>query len=129
MADLHNTKPHKEKKTFVQSLPLCIFPPAVLMKVNVDVASPIQELSVASAATVARDIECIFLGAWAVACLVSRTQKTMEAFACREGMALANDLANKIRNDYVFLRASGRLFVRFWLEQEFRKLGLVHEYC
>ncbi|KAK1697446.1 hypothetical protein QYE76_014143 [Lolium multiflorum] len=66
-------------------------PPAGVTKVNVDAALS-KNGSIAAVAAVARDAAGTFLGASAVASRGITDPETMEALACREGLALATDL-------------------------------------
>jgi hypothetical protein len=61
------------------------------MKINVDVALAKSSGSVVAAA-VARDFTGCFVGASTVVMEGSLEPETMEAIACKEGLALASDL-------------------------------------
>ena len=65
--------------------------PIGLMKINVDVALAKNSVVVV-AATVARDAARKFLGASGVVMEGRMEPKTVEAIACKEGLALASDL-------------------------------------
>ena len=71
--------------------PRWIPPPAGAMKLNVDAAVS-KNAGRASAAAVARDANGLFLGASAVVVTGMTNPETMEVLACREGLALAQDL-------------------------------------
>ncbi|TVU33601.1 hypothetical protein EJB05_25426, partial [Eragrostis curvula] len=86
------TRPQRGEKIVVQGRPRWIPPPAGMMKINVDAALS-KNSGIASAAAVARDIAGNFLGASALVTDGITNPETMEAIACREGMALASDLA------------------------------------
>jgi ribonuclease HI len=66
-------------------------PPAGLMKINVDAAIS-KNTNRASAAAIVRDGGDQFLGASALVVKGCVDPETMEAVACREGLALASDL-------------------------------------
>ncbi|GJN07955.1 hypothetical protein PR202_ga25833 [Eleusine coracana subsp. coracana] len=67
-------------------------PPTELMKINVDAALS-KNSGIASAATIARDAVGSFMGASAVVLEGISDPETMKAIACKEGLALASDLA------------------------------------
>ena len=71
--------------------PKWIPPPSGLTKINVDAATS-KNSSLAAVAAVARDSPGLFLGASAVTFSGILDPETLEAMACREGLALASDL-------------------------------------
>jgi ribonuclease HI len=67
-------------------------PPQGLMKINID-AAILKNAGLSSAAAVARNEAGVFLGASSVTMEGITDSETMEILACREGLALANDLS------------------------------------
>ncbi|CAN6244690.1 unnamed protein product [Urochloa humidicola] len=68
-----------------------------MMKININVALS-KNTGKATAAAVARDGAGVFLGASVLAVDGITDPETMETLACREGLALASDLAlNRVR--------------------------------
>lgn len=65
--------------------------PAGAMKLNVDAAVS-KNVGRASAVAIARDANVLFMGASAVVMTGMTDPETMEVLACREGLALAQDL-------------------------------------
>ena len=65
--------------------------PSGVIKINVDVALS-KNVSMASAATIARDEDGRFMGASALVLRGIVDPEVMESIACREGMALVADL-------------------------------------
>ncbi|KAF8686692.1 hypothetical protein HU200_043525 [Digitaria exilis] len=72
-------------------LPSWIPPPQGHTKINVDAAIS-KNSGFATVVAVARDDTGTFIGASTVVSYGTTDPKTMEAMACREGLALANDL-------------------------------------
>ena len=68
-----------------------IAPPAGLIKVNVDAALSKNE-KLAAVLAVARDDAGVFVGASAFVLRDADDPETLEAMACREGLALARDI-------------------------------------
>jgi ribonuclease HI len=83
--------PPPKLKQAVAATPRWLAPPAGVTKVNVDAALS-KNGGTAAVAAVARDADGTFLGASAVASRGVTDPETMEALACREGLALAFDL-------------------------------------
>jgi hypothetical protein len=91
IADLQVLEPNGEKGQATKTPgPKWIPPPQGLAKINVDAAVSKNHPSAAIAA-VARDSEGSFFGASSVLQGISDPE-TLEAMACREGLALASDL-------------------------------------
>jgi hypothetical protein len=90
--DLEMVEPFKEKKELRKNYsPQWIPPPPGIAKINVD--ATISKISgLGSVAAVARDSMGNFLGASALVIEGMTDLEVMESLACREGMALANDL-------------------------------------
>ena len=92
IADLEFIKPEQEKLRGVQlAVPRWIPPPANMMKINVDAAIS-KNLGRSAAAAIARDGAGTFQGASVLVVHGITDPETMEAIACREGLALASDL-------------------------------------
>jgi len=92
ISDLGTLTPQPEKKAGgTHQGPRWIPPPVNMTKVNVDAAIS-KNSGRASAAAVARNAEGLFLGASAVVMTGLTDPETMEGLACREGLALAQDL-------------------------------------
>ncbi|TVU21984.1 hypothetical protein EJB05_31656, partial [Eragrostis curvula] len=83
--------PPKEKKPTQPTRPRWIPPPGGFTKINVD-ASISKNSGICAAAAVARDGEGKFLGASTLVMEGALDVETVEAIACREGLALAADL-------------------------------------
>jgi ribonuclease HI len=89
--DLMIVAPMKQKVAAVRPAPRWIPPPTGMSKINVDAALS-KNSSMASVAAVARDEGGVFLGASTLVVEGVCDPETMEAAACREGLALAQDL-------------------------------------
>ena len=88
MANLELVKPQgRAHGSLVRWIP----PPIGLMKINVDTTLA-KSLGVVAAAAVARDVVGKFMGASAVVMEGLLEPNTVEAIACKEGLALASDL-------------------------------------
>jgi ribonuclease HI len=92
IADLDLIKaPAQQRRVSAGVVPRWIPPPSGVAKVNVD-ASLSKDERLAAVAAVARDVDGHFLGASVLTCKGISDPETMEAVACREGLALASDL-------------------------------------
>lgn len=92
IAELGLVKPvQKARQQRQDPIPKWIPPPSGLAKINVDAATS-KNSSSASVAAVARDSTGLFLGASTVTFSGISDPETLEAMACREGLALASDL-------------------------------------
>ncbi|KAK1608489.1 hypothetical protein QYE76_032162 [Lolium multiflorum] len=92
IADLELIKaPAQQRRVSAGVVPRWIPPPPGVAKVNVDAALSKDE-RLAAVAAVARDVDGHFLGASVLTCRGISDPETMEAVACREGLALASDL-------------------------------------
>ncbi|GJN03723.1 hypothetical protein PR202_ga21199 [Eleusine coracana subsp. coracana] len=89
------------------------------LKINVDVATG-KNVNRSAAAAIARDINGDFLGASALVLEGIVDPETVEAIACREGMALASDLALLRR---IRLASDCSNVVRSILEQDMGSYG------
>lgn len=92
ISDLQSLKKAQSSNTAGTTRPpRWIPPPSGLMKINVDAALSKNTGKVVAAA-VARDGSRVFLGASALVIEGTAEPETVEALACREGLALASDL-------------------------------------
>ena len=98
IADLNLIKPEQGGgRGTQQQVPRWIPPPADTLKINVDTAIS-KNTGRAAAAAVARDGTGAFQGASVLITQGVTDPESMEAIACREGLALASDLAiRKVR--------------------------------
>jgi len=92
VANLELVKPQGRAWPEAHGSPVRWIPPPIgLMKINVDTALA-KSLGVVAAAAVARNAVGKFLGASAVVMEGLLEPNTVEAIACKEGLALASDL-------------------------------------
>jgi ribonuclease HI len=74
-----------------ESGPVWIPPPTGVMKINIDAAVS-KNTGRGAVAAIARDHEGMFMGASALVFLGNTDAETLKALACREGLALAQDI-------------------------------------
>jgi len=92
ISDINLTKPKQRAAQCVRDHhPRWIFSPPGFAKINVDAALSKNSKSVAVAA-VARDSSSCYLGASTLIFAGVSDPEILEVLACREGLALANDL-------------------------------------
>jgi ribonuclease HI len=99
VADLEQSQIKAEKKKIPPSetVKRWIAPPQGVTKVNVDAAVS-KNTGIGSVAAIARDHIGLFLGASALVFPGQMDAETLEALACREGLALASDVyARRVR--------------------------------
>jgi hypothetical protein len=93
VANIELVKPQGRVTAETQGSPVRWIPPPIgLMKINVDAAMA-KNLGIIAAAAVARDANGRFLGASAVVLEGRMEPETVEAIACKEGLALGWQLA------------------------------------
>ncbi|CAN6197568.1 unnamed protein product [Urochloa humidicola] len=120
-------------------VPGWIPPPVNMVKINVDVALS-KNTRGATAAAIARDGAGVFLGALVLVLDGVMNPEIMEALACREGLALASDLAlHRVRltcdsaNVVRSIRGDGKDAYGYVVHEiqamkgDFTELDIVHE--
>jgi ribonuclease HI len=132
-------RPKKQVVTLTQVTPGWITHPRGMMKVNVDAAVE-KSFGQGSVAAVARSEDGVFLGAYAAVYLGKSNPEILEALACREAIALAQDINIRkvmIVSDYLSVvrslqdgsRGIYAHIIREILDptSEFEKLSFCHE--